>query len=91
METYRTFEELAQHSQKVCLAIGVFDGLHLGHAYLLEHLVAEADRRGARPVVVTFDHHPDEIITGTYQVIRPIRNEAQVKVDNKTPTTQQKT
>jgi len=25
----------------------------------------------------------DEIITGTYQVIRTIRNEAQVKVDNK--------
>ena len=32
----------------------------------------------------------DEIITGTYQVIRTIRNEAQVKVDNKSPT-QQKT
>jgi HlyD family secretion protein len=27
----------------------------------------------------------DEIITGTYQVIRTLRNEAQVKVDNKTP------
>jgi HlyD family secretion protein len=26
----------------------------------------------------------DQIITGTYQVIRTIRNEAQVKVDNKT-------
>ncbi len=33
----------------------------------------------------------DEIITGTYQVIRTIRNEASVKVDNKTTdTTQQK-
>jgi HlyD family secretion protein len=28
----------------------------------------------------------DEIVTGTYQVIRTIRNEAQVKVDNKVPT-----
>ena len=27
----------------------------------------------------------DQIITGTYQVIRTILNEAQVKVDNKTP------
>jgi len=26
----------------------------------------------------------DEIITGTYQVIRTLRNEAQVKVDNRT-------
>src|SRR5439155_22315535 len=30
----------------------------------------------------------EEIITGTYQVIRTIRNEAQVKVDNKAPTVQ---
>ena len=29
----------------------------------------------------------DEVITGTYQVIRTIRNEAQVKVDNKPPAT----
>jgi HlyD family secretion protein len=33
----------------------------------------------------------DEIITGTYQVIRTIRNEAQVKVDNKAPAQQAKT
>jgi len=31
----------------------------------------------------------DEVITGTYQVIRTIRNEAQVKVDNKAPVTTQ--
>ena len=47
------------------MVVGVFDGLHLGHAYLLEHLVAEAARRRRRPVVITFDHHPDEIITGS--------------------------
>ncbi len=29
----------------------------------------------------------DEIVTGTYQVIRTVRNETQVKVDNKTPET----
>jgi HlyD family secretion protein len=33
----------------------------------------------------------DEIITGTYQVIRTIRNETTVKVDNKTPEEQKKT
>jgi riboflavin kinase/FMN adenylyltransferase len=44
--------------------IGVFDGLHRGHAYLLEHLRTEADRRDARPTVITFDHHPDEVIQG---------------------------
>ena len=45
--------------------VGVFDGLHVGHAYLLRHLVDEAARRSARPAVVTFDHHPDEVIVGS--------------------------
>ena len=33
--------------------------------YLLEHLVREAEaRRGARPAVITFDAHPDEVLLG---------------------------
>lgn len=44
--------------------IGVFDGIHLGHQYLLRHLVAEARKRAARPAVITFDSHPDEVIVG---------------------------
>ncbi len=45
--------------------VGVFDGLHRGHLYLLEHLEGEARRLGAKATVVTFDHHPDEILTGS--------------------------
>jgi riboflavin kinase/FMN adenylyltransferase len=45
--------------------IGVFDGLHRGHRYLLDHLVRESAARAARPTVITFDHHPDEVLTGT--------------------------
>lgn len=45
--------------------VGVFDGLHLGHAYLLGHLVREAQERGARPGVITFDAHPDAVLTGS--------------------------
>lgn len=46
------------------VVVGVFDGLHLGHLYLLRRLVDEAGARGARPTVITFDHHPDEVLTG---------------------------
>jgi hypothetical protein len=49
---------------RLFLVVGVFDGLHLGHAYLLRNLRSEALARGARPAVVTFDHHPDEVLTG---------------------------
>ena len=48
----------------VFVVVGVFDGLHIGHAYLLRHLVSEAAARAARPTVITFDHHPDEVLVG---------------------------
>lgn len=49
---------------RLFVVVGVFDGLHLGHGYLLGRLREEAARRNARPTVITFDHHPDEILTG---------------------------
>jgi riboflavin kinase / FMN adenylyltransferase len=48
----------------IAVAVGVFDGLHLGHAWLLEQLVREARTRSARPAVITFDAHPDAVLLG---------------------------
>ena len=44
--------------------VGVFDGLHRGHEYLLGRLRHAAGDHQARPMVITFDHHPDEILKG---------------------------
>lgn len=44
--------------------VGVFDGLHLGHRWLLEALLTHAERLRARPAVITFDSHPDEVLVG---------------------------
>ena len=44
--------------------VGAFDGLHRGHTYLLRRLREVAARHGARPGVITFDHHPDEVLVG---------------------------
>ncbi len=46
------------------LAIGVFDGVHLGHQQLIESMIAAADRSGARPAVLTFHPHPGKVISG---------------------------
>lgn len=43
-------------------ATGMFDGVHLGHRYLLRQLREEAERRGLEPFVITFDNHPLSII-----------------------------
>jgi riboflavin kinase / FMN adenylyltransferase len=65
VETARGLEGLERTDRPVFVVVGVFDGLHLGHSYLLRHLVREASARDARPMVITFDHHPDEVITGS--------------------------
>jgi len=49
---------------RVLAVVGVFDGLHRGHAYLLDELRRAAADRAARAMVITFDHHPDEILKG---------------------------
>lgn len=46
------------------IALGFFDGVHLGHAALLRRTVEEAALRGAVPAVFTFDRVPKEVITG---------------------------
>lgn len=46
------------------LTIGNFDGVHLGHQYILRHAVAEATAKGIPSVAMTFDPHP-------HQVLRP--------------------
>src|SRR5450631_3501034 len=49
---------------RLFFVVGAFDGLHRGHTYLLARLRTAAARYRARPAVITFDHHPDEILVG---------------------------
>lgn len=49
---------------RLFVVVGVFDGLHLGHEYLLGELRRAATEHQATPAVITFDHHPDEVLKG---------------------------
>lgn len=49
-------------SAPTAVAIGVFDGLHLGHQKVLDRLGRIADRHKVRSTVVTFDPHPALIL-----------------------------
>lgn len=42
--------------------VGMFDGVHLGHRYLLENLRRLAGERGLTPLVFTFPKHPMSLI-----------------------------
>lgn len=51
-----------------CVAtIGFFDGVHLGHRFLIEHVMKEARSIGLSSIVITFDRHPREVLHQDYQ------------------------
>jgi len=48
--------------EKTAVAVGNFDGIHLGHIYLLKTLKGEAFKSNLTPLVVTFDPHPAVVL-----------------------------
>jgi riboflavin kinase/FMN adenylyltransferase len=58
-------QELAQFSpqKETLLTIGVFDGLHLGHKFLISKLVDLAHKQNFLSGVVTFRQHPRELLS----------------------------
>ncbi len=61
----RVEEELAELSPEkdILLTIGVFDGVHLGHKYLISQLTEHARQQNLLSGVVTFRQHPQEILS----------------------------
>jgi riboflavin kinase / FMN adenylyltransferase len=51
------------------VAIGTFDGVHLGHRRVVEAAVAA----GQTPTVVTFDHHPRTVLGNQVELIAPLQ------------------
>ncbi len=54
----------------VSVAVGVFDGLHLGHLALIERARARAE--GGRCVAVSFDPHPDLVLAKDFHALPPL-------------------
>lgn len=51
-------------SHETAVTIGKFDGLHVGHLFLLEELKKTAKKRGIATVVLSFSPHPIAFFTG---------------------------
>lgn len=57
-----SFSEISQLSAPLSLALGVFDGIHLGHQELVARVVESAQRVGGLSGVVTFEPHPISVL-----------------------------
>lgn len=60
MRVIHTLSEL--EGKKVCLAIGFFDGVHLGHQQIIRQMVSQAQQHESASLVLTFDQHPNTIV-----------------------------
>jgi len=49
---------------KRAIALGFFDGVHIGHGALLNKTKQRAREMGAEPSVLSFDVHPDTLVFG---------------------------
>ncbi len=49
---------------KRAIALGFFDGVHIGHGALLNKTKQRAEELGAMPSVLSFDVHPDKLVFG---------------------------
>lgn len=54
--------ELRAAGRPVCAAIGVFDGVHLGHRQVLQQALDAAAQHEGIPIAVTFDDHPARVL-----------------------------
>jgi riboflavin kinase/FMN adenylyltransferase len=62
MEILGSIAELEQLPGPLFLAIGVFDGVHLGHQAVISTSARHAHSANGTPVVVTFDPHPAKVL-----------------------------
>lgn len=62
MKLIQHARELAAAPRRVCVAIGVFDGVHLGHQQVIRQTTTDAHQHGAAAVAITFDRHPNAVV-----------------------------
>ena len=54
-------EEMYQHPD-IALAIGFFDGIHLGHLTVINKMIEIAEEKKLKKAVMTFDPHPSVVL-----------------------------
>jgi riboflavin kinase / FMN adenylyltransferase len=62
MQIVHGLESFPPDAAPSVVALGVFDGIHLGHRAILGTAVARGKSRGVRVVACTFDRHPMELL-----------------------------
>jgi len=76
MKIHRSIEQLPLFTNAV-ITIGTFDGVHLGHRQVIDHLKQEATNAGGESVIITFHPHPRKIVSSVITGVRLINTLAE--------------
>jgi len=79
MNIYENVEAF-QRPHKAVVAIGTFDGVHLGHQQLLQQLLTDAHKAGSDAFVVTFWPHPRMVLAQTHTTLSQLLTSFEEKV-----------
>ena len=65
MKVIYGLETINEEYGNLCVALGTFDGVHLGHREVIGGAVRKAKELGGTSMVFTFSPHPLRVITST--------------------------
>ncbi len=71
MKSYKSLENF-KSDFKTIVTIGTFDGVHIGHSYIINYLNKIAKREGGESVLLTFSPHPRLVINKEHSHLKLI-------------------
>ena len=70
MRIIRDLASIPADARGATVALGNFDGVHLGHLAILRHTIATAKATGGKAAVMTFEPHPREFFSKSGEKLR---------------------
>jgi len=75
-----TVDELIRKREKVAVAIGFFDGVHIGHQHVIKEAINYAKDHGIKSVVLTFDQRPKQVLgqVRAHDYVTPLKEKMRI-------------
>jgi len=83
MKIIRNYKYISENDKNIVLALGNFDGIHLGHLEVLKRTISIAEEKKLQSAVISFEPHPLTILKNTKN-IRIVSLQDKIKLIEKT-------
>ena len=71
MKVYKSIEKFSSSLRSI-VTIGTFDGIHIGHRYILKNLMEISKKNNEESIVITFNPHPRYVLQKENQELKLI-------------------